>query len=210
MENERKVAVEQGKNFASEYGMKFFETSAKSSTKISDIFITTTRDTINNLNTNKGKIPKGISCNSLSGKVIDNNDGFLKNLISFVPNKLHLLADNVKEVVKTGISKKQESENKSNSKIKDLNINLNQKKANIKSKISSSLDIINNNSFSIISQNDIITKLHNELNQANEKILLQTNIIKDLENKLNSYKRNNTNDNIIKTLSEKIKDKDEK
>ena len=105
MENERKVAVEQGKNFASQYGMKFFETSAKSSTKTSDIFITMTRDIINNLNTNKGKIPKGIPCNPLSGKVIDNNAGFLKNLISFVPTKLHLLADNVKEVVKTGISK---------------------------------------------------------------------------------------------------------
>ncbi len=48
MENERKVTVEQGKEFADQYGMKFFETSAKVSTNVSDAFIAMTKEVMKN------------------------------------------------------------------------------------------------------------------------------------------------------------------
>ena len=50
MERERKVTVKEGKDFAAKYGMKFFETSAKESTNVSEAFITMTRDIINPYN----------------------------------------------------------------------------------------------------------------------------------------------------------------
>ena len=49
----RKVTVEQGKDFASEHGMKYFEVSAKDSTNVSDLFFTMTRDIINITNNKK-------------------------------------------------------------------------------------------------------------------------------------------------------------
>ena len=48
MENERKVTVEQGKEFAEQYGMQFFETSAKNSTNVSDAFIAMTKEVMKN------------------------------------------------------------------------------------------------------------------------------------------------------------------
>ena len=58
MENERKVTVEQGKEFADQYGMKFFETSAKDSINVSDAFVLMTKEIMKNTgkkptNTNK-------------------------------------------------------------------------------------------------------------------------------------------------------------
>ena len=57
MESERKVTVEQGKDFATQYGMKFFETSAKESTNVSDAFVAMTREIIKSAN-NKKTPPK--------------------------------------------------------------------------------------------------------------------------------------------------------
>ena len=48
MENERKVSVQQGKDFADQYGMKFFETSAKNSTNVNEAFITMTKEVMKN------------------------------------------------------------------------------------------------------------------------------------------------------------------
>lgn len=42
-----------GKDFAAQYGMKFFETSAKESTNVSDSFIAMTREIIKSANNKK-------------------------------------------------------------------------------------------------------------------------------------------------------------
>ncbi len=53
MESDRKVTVEQGKDFAAQCGMKFFETSAKESTNVSDSFIAMTREIIKSASNKK-------------------------------------------------------------------------------------------------------------------------------------------------------------
>jgi Ras-related protein Rab-1A len=46
LEKDRKVTFEQGKEFANQYGMKFFETSAKESTNVQEAFVTMTKEII--------------------------------------------------------------------------------------------------------------------------------------------------------------------
>jgi len=55
MESERKVTEKQGKNYAAENGMKFFETSAKNLTNVFDSFYTMTKDIIKSINNDKKK-----------------------------------------------------------------------------------------------------------------------------------------------------------
>ena len=53
MESERKVTIEQVKAVASQYGMKFVETSSKESTNVSDAFIAMKREIIKSANVKK-------------------------------------------------------------------------------------------------------------------------------------------------------------
>ena len=77
MESERKVTIEQGKDFATQYGMKFFETSAKDSTNVTEAFITMTKEVIKHsskkttttTNTNK------VITTPASGKSISSKSG---------------------------------------------------------------------------------------------------------------------------------------
>ena len=77
MEGDRKVTVEQGKDFASQYGMKFFEISAKESTNVSEVFIEMTKEIIKN--TNK-KDPASLKDNAFvssasTGKSVNSGKG---------------------------------------------------------------------------------------------------------------------------------------
>ena len=77
MENERKVTTEQGKEFADQYGMKFFETSAKNSTNVNEAFITMTKEVMKNTS-KKGPAPKKdnvVVTNAPSGQSIKSGKG---------------------------------------------------------------------------------------------------------------------------------------
>ena len=77
MENERKVTTEQGKEFADQYGMQFFETSAKNSTNVNEAFITMTKEVMKNTS-KKGPTPKKdnvVVTNAPSGQTIKSGKG---------------------------------------------------------------------------------------------------------------------------------------
>ena len=77
MENERKVTTQQGKEFATQYGMQFFETSAKNSTNVNEAFIAMTKEVMKNTskkppvnkkdNVNISNAPSGQTLNSGKG-----------------------------------------------------------------------------------------------------------------------------------------------
>ena len=78
MESERKVTVEQGKDFAAQYGMKFFETSEKESTNVSDSFIAMTREIIKSANNKKsaaGPKSSNVVVAPTAGKSINQKSG---------------------------------------------------------------------------------------------------------------------------------------
>ena len=81
MESERKVTVEQGKDFATQYGMKFFETSAKESTNVTDAFVAMTREIIKSQgNKKKQNTPSSnvVVTNAPSGQTLNKKGGCCK------------------------------------------------------------------------------------------------------------------------------------
>ena len=77
MESERKVTFEQGKDFATQYGMKFFETSAKDSTNVAEAFITMTKEVIKSSNKKGTVAPKNdnTKISAPSGQAINSKGG---------------------------------------------------------------------------------------------------------------------------------------
>jgi Ras-related protein Rab-1A len=78
LEQKRQISYEQGKEFADTYGMKFIETSAKTSSNVSEAFVTMTKEIISQMQ-DKDKLVK----NEEKSKKIDlSNPKGTKNITS--------------------------------------------------------------------------------------------------------------------------------
>ena len=75
LENERKIKYEQGEEFARQYGMKFFETSAKDSTNVIEAFTIMTKELIKNNSKKEMKNKKSIFIDNSNTKEINKNIG---------------------------------------------------------------------------------------------------------------------------------------
>ena len=75
LENERKIKYEQGEEFARQYGMKFFETSAKDSTNVIEAFTIMTKEFIKNNSKKEMKNKKSIFIDNSNTKEINKNIG---------------------------------------------------------------------------------------------------------------------------------------
>ena len=79
MESDRKVTTEQGKDFADQYGMKFFETSAKDSINVAEAFIAMTKEVIKNSGkkgtTTTTAQKENVQISAPSGKAISSKGG---------------------------------------------------------------------------------------------------------------------------------------
>lgn len=63
LESQRKVTIKEGRDFAAKYGMKFFETSAKEPTNVSDAFLAMTRELIKSEDSKEDPKKKAKRCN---------------------------------------------------------------------------------------------------------------------------------------------------
>ena len=77
LESSRKVTTQQGKEFADQYGMQFYETSAKNATNVNEAFITMTKEIMKNSNNKNpaSKKDKVVVSTAPSGETIKSKGG---------------------------------------------------------------------------------------------------------------------------------------
>jgi len=73
LEQKRQVSTDQGKEMAKQYGVQFFETSAKDQLNIDELFITTTKNFLEKQSNNKNKKSTIVNNKNSKGMItIDN------------------------------------------------------------------------------------------------------------------------------------------
>ena len=74
LEDKREVSIDQGREFATKFNMKFYETSAKESTNISELFNSLTREAIK-----RKEVSKNFISQDSNTKILSNNKTLNKN-----------------------------------------------------------------------------------------------------------------------------------